>query len=431
MSNDVAVSVEGIGKRYYAPERRVNKRNAIIQHFKNIGLWGKTRDEDYFWALRDVSFKVPRGQILGILGQNGSGKSTLLKILTGVTLPTTGKVVMHGRVGSLLEVGTGFHPDLSGRNNIYMNGSLLGLSRREIDRAFDAIVDFAGIEEFIDVPVKRYSSGMYVRLAYAVASKLRTDILLLDEVLAVGDTAFQDKARKNMQEVADSGRTILFVSHHVRALASLCHEGLVLDAGNVAYQGRIEDAIREYLKLILGLDAAQGPCVPVADLRQAHRLYQHGPRVFLSVYLCDASSNASTDFATGEDLVVLIEYENATTPHPYFAIAIHNEYGDRVATVSSTHTGSPLEISPSGVCRCRVKDLRLGEGKYFIMLDYGMCTGVRETFTPRECVPAAITFQVHLNGYVEGIGIDAFQGAVHRSEWQAGDDAALRGGQSA
>jgi len=197
-NDNFSVCVEGLSKRYVVPHRdeSIGKMGRIALHLREFFPFMGRDEVDYFWALRDLSFEVKQGEILGILGRNGSGKSTLLKILSGVTQPTAGRAILRGRVGSLLEVGTGFHPDLTGRENVFMSGVLLGLSRREIAAKFDEIVDFSGIEQFIDVPVKRYSSGMYVRLAYAVASLLRSDILILDEVLAVGDAAFTEKSKE-------------------------------------------------------------------------------------------------------------------------------------------------------------------------------------------------------------------------------------------
>ena len=205
---------------------------------------GKTdhgnRDGEIIWALKDVSFNVEQGEVLGIIGRNGAGKSTLLKILSQVTAPTSGEVKIKGRIASLLEVGTGFHPELTGRENIYLNGAILGMSRQEIRRKFDEIVDFAEIEKFIDTPVKRYSSGMYVRLAFAVAAHLEPEILLVDEVLAVGDAEFQKKCLGKMGDVANEGRTVLFVSHNMVAVQSLCQRALWLDAGQLKEQGRCE-----------------------------------------------------------------------------------------------------------------------------------------------------------------------------------------------
>jgi lipopolysaccharide transport system ATP-binding protein len=207
-------------------------------------------DRGHFWALRDVSFSVARGEVLGILGRNGSGKSTLLKILSQITEPTRGEVVRRGRAASLLEIGTGFHPDLTGRENIFLNGAILGLKRREIEARFDRIVDFSGIGPFLDTPVKRYSSGMYVRLAFSIAAHRDPEILIVDEVLAVGDTEFQRKCMARMLEVAQQGRTVLLVSHNMSALQTLCTRGLLLDRGQTVFHGDIGPAIREYHALI-------------------------------------------------------------------------------------------------------------------------------------------------------------------------------------
>jgi lipopolysaccharide transport system ATP-binding protein len=206
---------------------------------------GKTDGSD-LWALRDVTFEVKRGEVLGIIGRNGAGKSTLLKILSRTTAPTSGRAVVKGRIGSLLEVGTGFHPELTGRENIYLNGSILGMKKAEIDRKIDEIIDFSGVERFIDTPVKRYSSGMYVRLAFSVAAHLEPDVLVLDEVLAVGDAHFQKKCMGKMEEVGRHGRTILFVSHNMAMISNLCRTGIVMDSGRVEFRGPVSDAVVRY-----------------------------------------------------------------------------------------------------------------------------------------------------------------------------------------
>jgi lipopolysaccharide transport system ATP-binding protein len=227
------------------------------RRLKDLSRWGDAgevdRDEeprDHFWALRDVSFEVRPGEAVGIIGRNGAGKSTLLKILSRITEPSSGRAEFRGRVGSLLEVGTGFHPELTGRENIFLNGSILGMGRREVDRVFDEIVAFSEIERFLDTPVKRYSSGMYVRLAFAVAAHLEPEILLVDEVLAVGDVAFQRKCLGKMQEVGRQGRTVFFVSHNLGSLQALCGRGILLRDGQVVDDAPIGDAINTYLRSI-------------------------------------------------------------------------------------------------------------------------------------------------------------------------------------
>jgi lipopolysaccharide transport system ATP-binding protein len=207
------------------------------------------REGDEIWALKDVSFTVAQGEVLGIIGKNGAGKSTLLKILSRVTAPTSGKIKVRGRVASLLEVGTGFHPELTGRENIYLNGAILGMSKGEVTRKFDEIVDFSGVEKFIDTPVKRYSSGMYVRLAFAVAAHLDPEILVVDEVLAVGDVEFQKKCLGKISEVAQGGRTVLFVSHKLGAVKSLCKTGIQLDGGQINFMGDINNCVNHYLNI--------------------------------------------------------------------------------------------------------------------------------------------------------------------------------------
>ncbi|SFT33871.1 lipopolysaccharide transport system ATP-binding protein [Geodermatophilus amargosae] len=248
----VALRVNGLGKRYELGEREsyVALRDVISRAVKRPLVRSRRRravGDSVFWALRDVSFEVPHGEALAIVGRNGAGKSTLLKILTRITEPTEGEAVVAGRVGALLEVGTGFHPELTGRENVTLNGAILGMRRQEIQAKFDEIVDFAGVERFVDTPVKRYSSGMRARLAFAVAAFLETDILVVDEVLAVGDAEFQKKCMGKMGDAADGGRTVLFVSHNMTAVESLCKRAVWLDGGRVVADGPTPDVVGRYL----------------------------------------------------------------------------------------------------------------------------------------------------------------------------------------
>ena len=262
MTDDIIIRAEGLGKKYVIGheaqrERYVALRDVIARSARSAlrkaidmakGRFVVPGDEmEEFWALKDVSFEVKRGEVLGIIGRNGAGKSTLLKILSRITEPTEGRVTIKGRVASLLEVGTGFHPELTGRENIYLNGAILGMKRAEIKRKFDEIVAFAEVERFLDTPVKRYSSGMYVRLAFAVAAHLEPEILIVDEVLAVGDAEFQKKCLGKMQDVAGHGRTVLFVSHNMAAIRSLCETGILLRSGFSRSYLEIEQAVIEYL----------------------------------------------------------------------------------------------------------------------------------------------------------------------------------------
>ena len=262
MSGDVVLRAEGLGKKYvigheaarerYAALRDVvgRRARALVRTTSDMLrgraiIAGDTTEE--IWALKDVDFEIKRGEVVGIIGRNGAGKSTLLKILSRITEPTTGTVEIHGRVASLLEVGTGFHPELTGRENIYLNGAILGMSRAEIRRKFDEIIAFAEVEKFLDTPVKRYSSGMYVRLAFAVAAHLEPEILLVDEVLAVGDVEFQKKCLGKMSSAARSGRTVFFVSHNLGAVRALCRRGMLLRSGHLAADTSVDEAVAAYL----------------------------------------------------------------------------------------------------------------------------------------------------------------------------------------
>ena len=257
MKSDLAIHAEGIGKQYRigAQQKSYSTLRESLMDLSTSAVGAvrgglkelrQRREKNSFWALKDISFEVKRGDVVGIVGSNGAGKSTLLKVLSRITDPTLGFVDLRGRVGSLLEVGTGFHPELTGRENIFLNGAILGMPRSVVKKQFDAIVDFAGVERFVDTPVKRYSSGMYLRLAFAVAAHLEPEILLVDEVLAVGDVQFQNKCIGKMESVAKEGRTVLFVSHNMAAIRSLCTQGIMLRRGQVVSQGDVQTVIQDY-----------------------------------------------------------------------------------------------------------------------------------------------------------------------------------------
>src|SRR6478609_10412066 len=253
----MAIRAVGLSKSYRiahraAPVTRVTE--AVAQRLRHPF---RRRDYEDFTALSDVSFEIPWGEAVGIVGRNGAGKSTLLKLLTRITAPTAGRIELSGRMGSLLEVGTGFHPELTGRENIFLNGALLGMRRNEIRRRFDEIVDFSGVERFLDTPVKRYSSGMYVRLAFSVAAHLDTEILAIDEVLAVGDAEFQRRSIQKMREAAQGGRTVLYVSHQLQTVQALCTSAVLLDRGTLKYSGTVEGTLQAYRDSFESFAAAQ------------------------------------------------------------------------------------------------------------------------------------------------------------------------------
>jgi lipopolysaccharide transport system ATP-binding protein len=317
---DVAVSCRGLSKRYQVGERESYQAlrdviaNAVAAPFRRLRSWrGQERDgrpDRFIWALSDFSLEVNRGDVVGIIGRNGAGKSTLLKILARVTKPTTGHAEIHGRIGSLLEVGTGFHPELTGRENIFLNAAILGMRKSEVKRRFDEIVAFAEVEKFVDTPVKRYSSGMYVRLAFAVAAHLEPEILVVDEVLAVGDAAFQRKCLGKMRNIAGEGRTVLFVSHNFGAVQNLCTRGAVLEAGKTVFTGSADDALGFYHRSILDLGANA-----VTD--QPHVLFQgstDGKRTadaeIVRIEMLDPEGNPKPVVSTWETVVIRLTYRS-------------------------------------------------------------------------------------------------------------------------
>jgi lipopolysaccharide transport system ATP-binding protein len=267
LKNEIAISVQNVGKKYLIGQRRKGSKTirdsvgstaaALLERLRRTSHESEQPSgRQEFWALRDVSFKVSPGEIVGLIGRNGAGKSTLLKTLGRITEPTTGRIDIYGRIGSLLEVGTGFNLELSGRDNTYLSGAILGMKKAEIDRHFDEIIAFAEIDRFIDTPVKHYSSGMYLRLAFAVAAHLQPEILLIDEVLAVGDAAFQKKCLGKMDDVAKQGRTVMFVSHNMSAVQELCQRGILIESGNIAFDGPVTECISQYFKRTSATDVA-------------------------------------------------------------------------------------------------------------------------------------------------------------------------------
>jgi len=249
VKENLAIKVSNLGKRYFLGNGKSSSLRETISFFNK----GKSTQSE-FWALKEISFEIIRGEVLGIVGKNGAGKSTLLKVLSQITTPTIGKIEIFGRIASLLEVGTGFHPELTGRENIFLNGTILGMTRKEVNKKFDEIVEFSGVEKFIDTPVKNYSSGMYVRLAFSVAAHLDPEILVIDEVLAVGDIEFQKKCIGKMHDVSNKGKTVIFVSHNTAVLANLCDRGILLNEGQIHDDGAINDVLQNYLNSGLKYD---------------------------------------------------------------------------------------------------------------------------------------------------------------------------------
>jgi lipopolysaccharide transport system ATP-binding protein len=319
---------------------------------------------DTYWALRDVGFEIQQGETVGIIGRNGAGKSTMLKVLSRITEPTCGKAVMRGRVSSLLEVGTGFHPELSGRENVYLNGAILGMTRAEIRRKFDAIVDFSEIGKFLDTPVKRYSSGMYVRLAFSVAAHLDPQIMIVDEVLAVGDAAFQKKCLGKMNDVVrQEGRTILFVSHSMDAIAGLCKSALVFKQGRVSEKMSVEDGIRLYLEQ--NSDAGDLPLAKRPRTQHAER-----PPIFTQLDV-QHEGQSTTIIPSNGDVTFEIGIENFEKDAGSLtcAVALLNERGQRVAMFHTLyHSDLSFRAARQKTLTCHVPHLPLTAGNYHLEL---------------------------------------------------------------
>src|SRR2546428_2503609 len=372
--SDIAIRVESLSKlyrigarqeRYYTLRDTLTEAVArpfqkLASFFSRNGAGSRTLDASSIWALKDVSFEVKRGEVLGIIGRNGAGKSTLLKILSRITEPTEGRVRIRGRVGSLLEVGTGFHCELTGRENIFLNGAILGMRRAEIERRFDEIVAFAEVEKFIDTPVKHYSSGMYLRLAFAVAAHLEPEILIVDEVLAVGDAVFQKKCLGKMENVTKEGRTVLFVSHNMTTIQSLCHRALWLDAGKLIDEGPTQTVVQHYLQ-----SAASMASIPL-DQREDRT----GDKSVRFISLSLESTDPDKVIHPMSCLKVTLHYRSEKPLRsPIFIVEIYDYTNVGIYVLNSDAVGGlPEVLPPEGCVVCLTAPISLTPGRCYINL---------------------------------------------------------------
>ena len=411
MTDNIAIKVESLGKRYRIGQYvgsgaqyktlRESLTNAVLAPLRRLRQLGDGRRETsprssvlsqpsanrFIWAIQDVSFEVKRGEVLGIIGRNGAGKSTLLKVLTRITEPTKGRVEMHGRVGSLLEVGTGFHPELTGRENIYLSGAILGMMRKEIDRKFDEIVDFSGVEKFIDTPVKRYSSGMRVRLGFAVAAHLEPEILLIDEVLAVGDAEFQKKCLGKMGEVATAGRTVLFVSHNMAAVTQLCSRGILLEQGRVKDIDNADKVVHHYL-------AAGSKELDTMDLTSYEDRRGTKDVLFEWAQLRNSEQKACQQFSIGDDISVVFGMKSAgeyRDKKVKVAVQIRTSDGIQLCNMVDVDSGFHLrEFQDQEALSVCIRDVRFYPGTYYVSLWVGSPTST-ETF---DRVEDCLSFEI-------------------------------------
>jgi lipopolysaccharide transport system ATP-binding protein len=363
MGTQNSIEVHGLSKRYVLGER--TESGQLREHLVKLFKSGRGRRRpDILWALRELSFEIPEGQVVGIIGRNGAGKSTLLKVLSRITHPTSGSVRVRGRVASLLEVGTGFHEELTGRENVYLNGSILGMKRREIDRHFDAIVEFSGLEQFIDTPIKRFSSGMRLRLGFAVAAHLDPDVLIVDEVLAVGDAGFQKKCIATMADLRSGGRTVLFVSHNMAAVENLCSRGIWIDKGQLRMDGPSKDVIKAYLATYAGDDAKS------AELTVEGRTGSGEVR-YTEIELLAPDGSPSHVIQSGDGLTLRLHFHaQQQVLQPSFWLRLHTSMGTLISETSSwLHGQSIPSLSPGdGYIDLELDSLNLIPARYMISL---------------------------------------------------------------
>ncbi|MCC6298124.1 MAG: ABC transporter ATP-binding protein [Anaerolineales bacterium] len=372
LSKTYQLGAIGTGTFYGDIQRWWAKRRGAPDPYLKIGETShRNRDSETIWALRDININVQRGEAIGVIGRNGAGKSTLLKILSRVTAPTSGIVKAKGRIASLLEVGTGFHPELTGRENIYLNGAIMGMSRGDIQRKFDEIVDFSGVEKFIDTPVKRYSSGMYVRLAFAVAAHLEPEILLIDEVLAVGDAAFQKKCLGKMDDVTHSGRTIIFVSHQMAFIENLCSQALWLDAGQMVSFGNTSEIVNRYLQ-----EVHEKPAM--ANLGSRTDRQGDGSVRFQKVWLEDEQNSVVDFFRVGDRFVsvnVLMTPRSVDSVDGNAVFVINDVNGYRLITLRSEDKNILVSVKGASILTFKLDRVHLMPGVYYCNLYFGRWGG--------------------------------------------------------
>jgi lipopolysaccharide transport system ATP-binding protein len=398
-----AIVVENLSKQYRIGQlhRKTTFREALVQLVKHPL---RPQQTETIWALRDISFRIEEGEVVGIIGRNGAGKSTLLKVLSKITYSTSGKVKVRGRIASLLEVGTGFHEELTGRENIYLNGSILGMQKKEIDAKLDAIVTFAGVEKFLDTPIKRYSSGMRLRLGFAVAAHLEPDILLVDEVLAVGDAEFQKKCLRAMDDLRNSGRTVLFVSHNMAAIENLCPRALWVDNGQIRQDGEAREVIKAYLSAFAGVQQA------VFDLGRITTRGGAGGIRYTRLEFLSADKQPQKLIRSGDSLVAKLYFHaERRIPNPHFGLELYTELGTLITSINTWNAGFDIPfVSPgSGYIELEVDFLNLIPARYYVSLwaaDVGM---------KYDRVDHCATLDIEVSDcYQSGRGIDSRFGIV-------------------
>lgn len=423
---DWAIKIENISKLYRLGEREKKPdtlfgalgsiAKAPVNNFKRLWRQSHFRDlseQSIFWALKDVSFEIKKGEAIGIIGHNGAGKSTLLKILSRITEPTFGEARIKGRISSLLEVGTGFHPELSGRDNIYMNGTILGMTKKEIDRKLDQIIQFSGVEKHIDTLLKFYSSGMKVRLGFSVAAYMEQEIIIVDEVLAVGDAEFQKKCLGTMENVSSQGRTILFVSHDLSAIQTLCKRSVLLCNGQLINEGSSKDIVREYL------DSHTGEIMPLAERKDRTG---RGDVLFSDISLIDNDSNRSTaTVLSGSDISFLLSYRSIRADRlddMEIEIDIYNKNRGFITSLNNRMTHTRLgTLQKEGVIECRMEGFPLTSGRYrvdiFLNVNGSYCDGIKDVL---------FLDVINFNQYKSGFGHTQDRGGVRlQQEWKYRD----------
>jgi lipopolysaccharide transport system ATP-binding protein len=420
------IQVEGLSKRYIIGHQQLKGkktfREAISRNIARMG--GKfihpfsknissNSPFEEFWALNDINFNVEQGDRIGIIGRNGAGKSTLLKVLSRITEPTSGKITIRGRVASLLEVGTGFNSELTGRENIFLNGAILGMHRAEIKQKFDEIVEFSGVEKFLDTPVKRYSSGMYVRLAFAVAAHLEPEILIVDEVLAVGDAEFQKKCLGKMQDVSkNDGRTVLFVSHNLAAIQLLCNKVIVLQNGRKIFDGSTNAGIEYYINNNVQPDQ-------LVSLKERTDRQGNGKIRIVDFSILDEQGNTTDEILSGNTYTFRLGYENYTKEpvnKVYISIDIHSQDDRRQLMLVNMSENKLLDIdNETGYVYCKITNFPLAVGRYYFVL-FIACNGYSEVL---DTIANVCSFEV-IGGDFFGTGSLGYPNncrILHRSNW--------------